>query len=135
MNRYPAKRSGRISTASTAPFRNSIFRHEGEYWTIVYEETLFRIRDSKGLRYLAYLLSHPDKRIHCTDLCSAVGGHAAAGPSTERNRVAVTKRIKASVAKIATLHPGLAHHLSATIKTGHFCVYVCNPGGSISWTL
>ncbi len=135
MNRHWVKRSDRISTTSTVPFRDSIFRHEGEYWTVVYEETLFRLRDGKGLRYLAYLLSHPDERIYCGDLWSAAGTHTAeATPSSERRRVAVTKRIKASIGKIATLHPGLAHHLSTRIKTGYFCIYVCDPRGPISWT-
>ena len=121
---------------SAARLRGHIFRREGEYWTIAYEETLFRLRDGKGLRYLAYLLSHPDERIHCADLWSAANGNAdIAAASAERSRVAVTKRIKASVAKIATLHPALASHLSTRIKTGYFCVYVCDPRGAISWTL
>jgi hypothetical protein len=50
-----------------------VFRREGEYWTIAYEGALFRLRDGKGLRYLAHLLSHPDQPIACGDVWSAAG--------------------------------------------------------------
>jgi hypothetical protein len=126
--------SHRLRAESGGTPRGQVFRREGEYWTIVYDGTLFRLKDGKGLRYLAHLLSHPDERIHCAELCSATGVSAdAAAAIPERTRVAVTKRIKASVAKIATQHPGLAQHLSSRIQTGYFCVYLGNPGGPISW--
>jgi tetratricopeptide (TPR) repeat protein len=35
------------------------FRREGEYWTIAYGPDSFRLRDSKGLQYLARLLAEP----------------------------------------------------------------------------
>ena len=125
----------RLLDESVAP-RCQIFRQEGEYWTIVYAGTLFRLRDGKGLQYLAQLLSRPDERIHCGDLWSSAAKHTStAEASVERTRVAVTKRIKASVAKIAALHPGLADHLSTRIRTGYFCVYACDPRGPISWTV
>jgi hypothetical protein len=132
-----AKRSAaahRLLAESAGGPRGHIFRQEGEYWTIVYEGTLFRLRDGKGLQYLAYLLRHPDERIHCGDLWSTTGKRPTEAVSAERTRVAVTKRIKASVTKIATLHPALAHHLSGRIKTGYFCVYVCDSGEGLPWT-
>jgi hypothetical protein len=132
--RRPSVPAHRHLTASIGRARGRIFRREGEYWTIVYEGTLFRLRDGKGLRYLAHLLSHPDERIHCADLWSATGANRRdAAASAERSRVAVTKRIKASVAKIATLHPALGAHLNTRIKTGYFCVYICDPDGPVSW--
>jgi len=36
--------------------RKGIFCKEGEYWTIGYGANIFRLKDSKGLAYLAYLL-------------------------------------------------------------------------------
>jgi hypothetical protein len=39
--------------------RKGIFRKEGEYWTIGYGANVFRLKDSKGLAYLAYLLRNP----------------------------------------------------------------------------
>jgi hypothetical protein len=122
--------------ASGAEAVGQVFRREGEYWTVIYEGTIFRIRDGKGLRYLGHLLSHPDQRIHCGELWSAAARQESQrAASHERTRVAVTKRIKASIAKIATLHSGLAEHLTARIRTGYFCVYFCEPYGAVSWTI
>jgi hypothetical protein len=126
--------SDRLPTESIGGRRGDTFRQEGEYWTIVYEGTLFRLRDGKGLRYLAQLLSHPDERFHCADLWSGVTRRKGeAVTNDERTRVAVTKRIKASLVKITALHPRLALHLKTRIKTGTFCVYVCDPRGPVSW--
>lgn len=44
------------------------FRREGEYWTIRYDDASFRLRDSKGLRYIARLLGHPEQEFHALDL-------------------------------------------------------------------
>jgi predicted ATPase len=37
------------------------FRAEGEYWTVVFHEETVRIKDTRGMRHLAYLLRHPDR--------------------------------------------------------------------------
>jgi non-specific serine/threonine protein kinase len=50
---------------------DSVFRREGEYWTLAYEGTVLRLRDAKGLRYLACLLQHPDREFHVLDLVVA----------------------------------------------------------------
>jgi tetratricopeptide (TPR) repeat protein len=55
------------------------FRREGEFWTISYNATTFRLKDAKGLHYLAYLLARPGQRIHVYDLIEAVEGHAVNG--------------------------------------------------------
>ena len=116
------------------PRRSAVCRQEGEYWTIVYDGTLFRLRDAKGLQYLAHLLRHPGERVQCDALVSAAGGgSSAAAISRERTRVAVTKRIKAALAKIATLHPALAQHLTMRIRTGYVCVYVGDTDRHVSW--
>lgn len=50
-----------------------VFRQEGEYWTLAFDgATSFRLRDSKGLRYIARLLREPDRDVHALDLV-AVG--------------------------------------------------------------
>src|SRR6266536_1384876 len=46
----------------------AVFRREGEYWSIVYEGDAFRLRDSKGLRYLARLLAAPGEELHALEL-------------------------------------------------------------------
>jgi hypothetical protein len=50
--------------------RGGIFRREGEYWTIVYENQTVRIRHSKGLAYIAYLIRHSGRELHVTDLAT-----------------------------------------------------------------
>jgi predicted ATPase len=46
----------------------SVFRYEGDYWTIAYQGSVFRLKDSTGMRYLSYLLQHPHKEFHVFDL-------------------------------------------------------------------
>jgi len=55
------------------------FRKEGDFWTISYLATTFRLKDAKGLHYMAYLLARPGQRIHVHDLIQAVEGSAANG--------------------------------------------------------
>jgi class 3 adenylate cyclase len=55
------------------------FRLEGEYWTIAYDGEAFRLRDAKGLRYLAHLLRHPERDFHALDLV-ALGSPENAAP-------------------------------------------------------
>jgi eukaryotic-like serine/threonine-protein kinase len=56
---------------------DAVFRHEGEFWTIAYEGQMFRLRDVKGLRYIASLLASPGRDIHVLELVSAATGHPA----------------------------------------------------------
>jgi tetratricopeptide (TPR) repeat protein len=49
----------------------NVFRREGEYWTIAYDGTVFRLKDTKGLHYIACLLCHPGLEIHVADLVAA----------------------------------------------------------------
>jgi hypothetical protein len=46
----------------------AVFRKEGEYWTIAYGQTVSRLRDTKGLVYISYLLHHPGVEFHVLDL-------------------------------------------------------------------
>jgi hypothetical protein len=48
-----------------------LFRREGEYWTVCYQGTVVRLRDAKGLRHLARLLTHPGREFHAVDLEAA----------------------------------------------------------------
>ncbi len=53
---------------------SSVFRREGDYWTVAFRGRTFRLRDSKGLRYLDQLLTNPGKEIHALDLAAASDG-------------------------------------------------------------
>jgi len=75
----PTASAVRVSTApeavgdtgaheAAAPPGPNVFRREGEYWFIVFEGDAFRLRDAKGLRYIARLLKQPGSEIHAMDL-------------------------------------------------------------------
>lgn len=58
----------------------AMFRQEGEFWTVAFEGAAFRLKDSKGLHYIAALLRGPGREIHALDLVApmaAVGAEAA----------------------------------------------------------
>src|SRR5712692_574089 len=46
----------------------NLFRREGEYWTLGYEGTTVRLKDTKGLHYIALLLREPGRKFHVIDL-------------------------------------------------------------------
>jgi predicted ATPase len=64
----------------------NLFRREGEYWTIAYEGAVVRLRDAKGLRHLARLLTHPGQEFHAVDLEAAEGQPGQAAPVGPRDR-------------------------------------------------
>jgi TolB-like protein/tetratricopeptide (TPR) repeat protein len=55
------------------------------------------------------------------------------GDQAERARTAVTWRIRSAIKKIAAAHPRLGQHLSNSIRTGNFCVYL--PEIATEWEL
>src|SRR3954454_6049954 len=60
------------------------FRREGDYWSVVFEGRTVRVRDLKGIRYLARLLAEPGRELHVLDLAAAESGRvdgAASGPA------------------------------------------------------
>jgi hypothetical protein len=46
----------------------STLRREGEYWTIVHDAAVLRVRDRKGMGHLAHLLAHPEVAVHAASL-------------------------------------------------------------------
>ncbi len=73
--------------AVAAEARGSAFRREGEYWTVIYEGSLVRLRDSKGLRYLAALLTNPGREFHVVDLEGEQQREASAATGSGRRAV------------------------------------------------
>ena len=58
----------------------ALFRHEGDFWTLGYRGAVCRVKDAKGLHYIAYLLRHPGREFHVLDLVTTVeGGREADG--------------------------------------------------------
>jgi eukaryotic-like serine/threonine-protein kinase len=67
----------RGQTESSPSARDAVFRREGEFWTIAYAGQMFRLRDVRGLRYIALLLSSPGREVHVLELVNAATGRAA----------------------------------------------------------
>src|SRR5262245_35675326 len=71
----------------------ALFRHEGDFWTLAYQGAVCRVKDAKGLRYIAYLLRHPGREFHVLDLIGQGlepggrrPGHHSPGPESRDQR-------------------------------------------------
>ena len=75
----PARSStgSRLRRAVRRP-RANVFRREGDYWSVVFEGRTVRVRDLKGMRYLAQLLADPGREFHVLDLVAAETGQQTA---------------------------------------------------------
>ena len=62
-----------------------VFHCEGEYWTIAYQGTVCRVKDTLGLRYLASLLGSPHRQIHVLELVALGEGPAEHATAEGRN--------------------------------------------------
>src|ERR1700688_4675501 len=74
-NTESARYSSPGAADSGPSFRSAqkgVFRKEGEYWTVGYGGKAFRLKDSKGLGYLAHLLRHPGAEFHVLDLAGGI---------------------------------------------------------------
>ena len=68
----------RIEVAASAATHTNVFRREGDYWSVVFDGRTVRVRDLKGMRYLAQLLAHPGREFHVLDLVAAETGQQTA---------------------------------------------------------
>jgi tetratricopeptide (TPR) repeat protein len=68
----------RIEVAASANAHTKIFRREGDYWSVAFEGRTVRVRDLKGMRYLAQLLGHPGREFHVLDLVASETGQPTA---------------------------------------------------------
>ncbi|MGH2848448.1 MAG: transcriptional regulator [Thermoleophilaceae bacterium] len=88
----------RIEVAPSARTDTNVFRREGDYWSVVFEGRTVRVRDLKGMRYLAQLLAHPGRDFHVLDLVAAeTGQQTALGDAgellDERAKLAYRRRL------------------------------------------
>jgi len=63
-----------ILQAEALPAGDNVFRRVGEYWEVVFEGSTARLRDSKGLRYVARLLADQGRDLHVLDLVAIENG-------------------------------------------------------------
>ncbi len=68
----------RIEVATSIATETNVFRREGDYWLLVFEGRTVRVRDLKGMRYLAQLLAHPGREFHVVDLVATETGQQMA---------------------------------------------------------
>ncbi|HXJ20760.1 MAG TPA: AAA family ATPase [Polyangia bacterium] len=178
----PAAPAARVDTA--APLA---LVADGETWVLRAGPASLRLKDGRGVRYVARLIAEPEREIHALDLAGA-GGEAdggdagepldaaavaayrrrlaeleeelreaegwhdgaratrlrsemeflsaelsralglggrnrRVGSAAERARVAVTRRIRDLIRRVAEQSPELGRHLEATVKTGTTCSY------------
>ncbi|MGH7857545.1 MAG: ATP-binding protein, partial [Candidatus Binatia bacterium] len=127
----------------------SIFRRETDYWLIAFEGESFRLRDARGLGYLAALLARPGLELSAVDLTGEAPDRASpARPeehedaerfgdrstaAAERARQRVAQAIRRAVERIARQSPALAAHLRDTVRTGTLCSYRPGPRSGIRW--
>ena len=64
----------RAAVAIGARDTENVFRREGEYWSVVFAGEIIRVRDMKGVRYLARLLASPGREFHVLDLVAVEQG-------------------------------------------------------------
>jgi tetratricopeptide (TPR) repeat protein len=104
-SRGPA--AGAPSSSPHPAMHASVFRREGEYWSIAFEGQLFRLKDAKGLRYLSRLLEDPGREFHVLDLVTLEEGPppeilgSAPGQMDRRARVGNAGPVLDPEAKVA----------------------------------
>ncbi|MBW3653349.1 MAG: hypothetical protein KY433_07090, partial [Actinobacteria bacterium] len=65
--------------------------------------------------------------------CEAASASAGTSAAAERDRINVTRAIKASLRRIAEREPELGHLLRGTVRTGMSCIYEPDPGAPLTW--
>lgn len=121
---------------------HGLFRLEGDYWTIVFAGRVVRLRDRKGLRYLAPLLYRPGEGVHVVELQAMATGTGRprrllfadrSRSAMERARVTVAKGIKSALERIAAAHPELGEHLAGSVRRGYVCSYASDARHPTAW--
>jgi len=74
--------SARGLAAPAEPGR-AVLRREGDYWSLEFDDASLRLRDGKGLAYLARLLACPGREILALELAGVAGGAAPDGDAGE----------------------------------------------------
>jgi tetratricopeptide (TPR) repeat protein len=75
--RPPREEVGGARRESVVDPSVNLFRDQGGYWTLAFEGQVCRLRDSKGLRYLAVLLRQPHHPVHVGELLRVTSPDAA----------------------------------------------------------
>jgi len=79
IDRVEAARNKPAPAPSPSRKPSSTLQRDGDFWIIAHNGKISRIRNIKGLGYIARLLGHPGERIHVIDLVNAIEGADASG--------------------------------------------------------
>ena len=126
-----------------------LLRREGDSWAVRGRGEVFRLKDGFGLRCLALLIRRANVDVGALELASLARGRAAdvrdavrrtrrgapAGALAERARINVTRTIRDAIRRIGEHDPALAHHLTASVRTGATCRYAAAPAATAAWEL
>jgi hypothetical protein len=94
VDKLSALEPGRASDAARPLAGSFELVNEGDVWT-VRADTVFRLRDSRGLSILARLVQHPGRELHAADLMAPGGetGHVEdAGEALDARAIAAYRR-------------------------------------------
>jgi signal transduction histidine kinase/CheY-like chemotaxis protein len=77
-----------------------------------------------------------EREVLSQELATALGfgGRPRRSPTTvERQRINVTRTIRAVIARITELNPELGRHLGLSVRTGTYCSFAPHPGIAAEW--
>src|SRR5262249_34957780 len=89
----PAEPHGDVKALSPQldiPISGNLFTREGEEWRIVFNGRTLRLRDAKGVHYIATLLRRRGEDVHVADIANAAPGPADGGTSVADRETDVT---------------------------------------------
>jgi len=81
----------------------AVLAHDGRWWAVTWQGTTSRLRTSKGLHYVAELVSRPGTEQHALDLVDRVEGVGLAG-DPDRRRLGDAGELLDSAARTAYRH-------------------------------
>jgi hypothetical protein len=82
--------SGAHRDVAKASKSSAMFRREGDYWTLSWQGNLVRIKDAKGLHYIAYLLANPGGEVLAYELAAAGAANGDQRASIDPGAIAAT---------------------------------------------
>jgi TolB-like protein/tetratricopeptide (TPR) repeat protein len=100
----------RTSQAKPAVSNESVFRRDGNLWSVQFDGLALQLLDMKGFHDLAELFAHPHEPIHCLDLAGRASESSGADAMLDaRARQELTARARAlqsEVEEAEKLHDG-----------------------------
>jgi hypothetical protein len=68
-----------VGSTRPAAIKSGVFRRDDRGWTLALDGTTVRVKDAKGVQFMARLLRHPEQEIHALDLVAAANESTGGG--------------------------------------------------------